>query len=108
MINNRFGSDFIDLLFRSLVNMKRYGILNVTFDIPKDTNFEGTLNLHPIQDAIPDKDYKFDANYSQKKRFKEMCPSAINVAKDLHIFFETPSKSTYAQQDHIYEKRTLS
>ena len=55
---NKFGSQLIDLLFHSLLNMKGQGIRSVTFDVPNDTisvaDSEGTLILRPNQYANPD------------------------------------------------------
>jgi hypothetical protein len=96
--------------------MKRHGILSVTFNVPNDmisvVNSEGTLNLHPIQytdsaddmdsiahynyinslDDYNDADLGFSASYSQKKGFKELCASAINIANDLHELLNIFSK----------------
>lgn len=103
---NKFGRNFTDLLFHSLANMKRFEILSVTFNMPEDTisviSSEGTLMLHPNQYPDPEEDNRiatynyvhssdyngeglnFNASYSPKKKFKEICSSAINVARDLH------------------------
>ena len=96
--------------------MKQHGILSVTFNVPNDmisvVNSEGTLNLHPIQytdsaddmdsiahynyinslDGYNDADLGFNASYSQKKNFKELCASAINIANDLHELLNIFSK----------------
>lgn len=79
---NKFGTNFIDSLFRYLDNMKQHGVLSVTFDIPKETisvvDSESTLILHSNQYA----------DYFQKKKIKEICPSAIKVGMDLHILLD--------------------
>ena len=109
---NKFGSQLIDLLFHSLLNMKGQGIRSVTFDVPNDTisvaDSEGTLILRPNQYANPDEiahynyinsiesyneeDLVFNANYSQKRKFKEICTVAINVGNDLHALLSIFSK----------------
>ena len=109
---NKFGSQLIDLLFHSLLNMKGQGIQSVTFDVPNDTisvtDSEGTLILRPNQYANPDEiahynyinsieSYNeeglvFNANYSQKRKFKEICIVAINVGNDLHALLSIFSK----------------
>ena len=109
---NKFGSQLIDLLFHSLLNMKGQGIRSVTFDVPNDTisvaDSEGILILRPNQYANPDEiahynyinsiesyneeDLVFNANYSQKRKFKEICTVAINVGNDLHTLLSIFSK----------------
>jgi len=92
--------------------MKGQGIRSVTFDVPNDTisvaDSEGTLILRPNQYANPDEiahynyinsiesyneeDLVFNANYSQKRKFKEICTVAINVGNDLHALLSIFSK----------------
>ena len=61
---NKFGSGLTDLLFRSLMNMREHGILNVNFNVPKDTisiiDSEGTLILHPNKRSNPDDIVHYD------------------------------------------------
>ena len=98
---NKFESQLIDLLFHSLLNMKGQGIRSITFDVPNDTisvaDSEGTLILRPNQYANPDEiahynyinsiesyneeDLVFNANYFQKRKFKEIRTVAINVGQ---------------------------
>jgi hypothetical protein len=95
-------------LFHSLINMKGHDILNVAFNISDDTisitDPEGTLILHNranacyetdsighynyINSSEEGSDLVYDASYSQKKIFKEIDASAINLAKDLNILFK--------------------
>jgi hypothetical protein len=103
----------IDLLLHSLGKMKRSGgISTVTFNIPDNTisviDNEGTLIVRPINyadlDGIAHYNYVkslkpcnndelvYDASFSQKKKFKEICPGAISVANDLHTLLNIFSK----------------
>jgi hypothetical protein len=88
--------------------MKGHNILNVAFNISDDTisitDPEGTLILHNCANACYEtdsighynninssgggSDLVYDASYSQKKIFKEIDASAINLAKDLNILFK--------------------
>lgn len=102
----------MNLLFHSLNNMRRHGILSVSFNVQKGVitvaDLAGTLTLHPNQYANPEEGIanynyvhssgyngeglNFDASYSQKKKFKEICPSAIKVGNDLHVLLSLFSK----------------
>ena len=86
--------------------MKRHGVMSVSFNIPKEvitiTDLAETLILHPNQYADPEEGI---ANYnyvhslaegcnggSRKKKFKQICPSAIKVGNDLHVLLSLFSK----------------
>ena len=89
-MDSKFGKELTALLFDSLTKMKRYGILSATFNIPDDTisivDTEETLVINLDQyDADQDKT-------GQKKKLKEICSSAICVAKDLHTLLTVFSK----------------
>jgi hypothetical protein len=106
----------INLLFHFLINMKGHDILNVAFNISDDTisitDSKGTLILHNRANACYETDsighynyinssegggdLVYDASYSQKKIFKEIDASTINLAKDLNIFHISSPKSSYA------------
>ncbi|UZO25035.1 uncharacterized protein OCT59_017322 [Rhizophagus irregularis] len=76
---NKFGTNFIDVLFHYLDNMKQHGVLSVTFNIS-----EGTISVVDSESTLILRSNQY-ADYFQKKKIKEICPSAINVGKDLHI-----------------------
>uniref|UniRef100_U9SX96 Uncharacterized protein n=1 Tax=Rhizophagus irregularis (strain DAOM 181602 / DAOM 197198 / MUCL 43194) TaxID=747089 RepID=U9SX96_RHIID len=60
-------------------NMKQHGVLSVTFNIS-----EGTISVVDSESTLILRSNQY-ADYFQKKKIKEICPSAINVGKDLHI-----------------------
>jgi hypothetical protein len=104
--------------------MKGHDILNVAFNISDDTisitDPEGTLILHNRANAYYETDsighynyinssegggdLVYDASYSQKKIFKEINASAINLAKDLNILFKY---FTYLPQNPPMHDKTV-
>ena len=92
---DKFGTGITDMLFHTLVNMKKHGkkhgLITVNFNIPDNkVDSEGTLTLtlHEVTNSVA----CFNAIYTSPKKYKEICPSAINVAKDLHILINLLSK----------------
>ena len=77
------------------MKMKEHGILNAHFNISNDTitvvNSEGTLILHPNHpnQYVPNTTVHYKEQF---KEFKEINPTAINIATDLNILLNLLTK----------------
>jgi hypothetical protein len=72
---NKFGTNFIDVLFHYLDNMKQHGVLSVTFNIS-----EGTISVVDSESTLILRSNQY-ADYFQKKKLKKFVPALLMLAK---------------------------